>query len=76
VQILLPQPPKPTFHKAPTHKRRGFGHSRPEARKQEIEDEIADIERLAEDEDYEPHDDEEQRYAALQAELTMIVERA
>jgi len=47
-----------------------------EARKQEIEDEIADIERLAEDEDYEPHDDEEQRYAALQAELTMIVERA
>ena len=27
-------------------------------------------------EDYEPHDDEEQRYAALQAELTMIVERA
>ena len=47
-----------------------------EARKQEIEDEIADIERLAEDEDYEPHDDEEQRYAALQAELTMIVEGA
>ena len=47
-----------------------------EARKQEIEDEIADIERLAEDDDYEPHDDEEQRYAALQAELTMIVERA
>lgn len=47
-----------------------------EARKQELEDEIADIERFAEDEDYEPRDDEEQRYAALQAELTMIVERA
>ncbi|AOF94570.1 ParB/RepB/Spo0J family partition protein [Sphingobium sp. RAC03] len=47
-----------------------------EARKQELEDEIADIERLADDEDYEAHDDEEQRYTALQAELTMIVERA
>jgi ParB family chromosome partitioning protein len=47
-----------------------------EARKQEIEEEIADIERFVEDEDYELHDDEEQRYAALQAELTTIVERA
>ncbi|SER14911.1 ParB/RepB/Spo0J family partition protein [Sphingobium sp. YR768] len=46
-----------------------------EARKQEIEGEIAEIELLAEDEDYEPDDDEEQRYATLQAELTTIVER-
>ncbi|MBU2168953.1 MAG: chromosome partitioning protein ParB, partial [Alphaproteobacteria bacterium] len=46
-----------------------------EARKREIEEEIAEIELLAENEGYEPEEDEEQRYAALQAELTAIVER-
>ncbi|MDE0947782.1 MAG: chromosome partitioning protein ParB, partial [Sphingobium sp.] len=46
-----------------------------EARKQEIEEEIAEIELLAENEGYEPEEDEEQRYAALQAELTAIIER-
>ena len=46
-----------------------------EARKREIEEELAEIELLAEDEGYELEDDEEQRYAALQAELTTIVER-
>lgn len=46
-----------------------------EARKQEIEEEIAEIELLAENEAYEPEEDEEQRYAALHAELTAIVER-
>lgn len=46
-----------------------------EARKREIEEEIAEIELLAENEAYEPEEDEEQRYAALQAELTAIIER-
>ncbi|CAN5398988.1 hypothetical protein BH11PSE5_BH11PSE5_26180 [soil metagenome] len=46
-----------------------------EARKREIEEEIAEIELLAENEAYEPEEDEEQRYFALQAELTAIIER-
>ncbi|RYM09268.1 ParB/RepB/Spo0J family partition protein [Sphingobium cupriresistens] len=47
-----------------------------QARKHEIEAEIAEIELLAENEDYEPEHDDDQRYAALQTELAGIVERA
>ncbi|QNG43565.1 ParB/RepB/Spo0J family partition protein [Sphingobium yanoikuyae] len=47
-----------------------------EARKQEIEAEIAGIERLAQDEAREPEGDEGQRYADLHAELRTIAERA
>ncbi|MGB3931781.1 MAG: ParB/RepB/Spo0J family partition protein [Sphingobium sp.] len=47
-----------------------------ETRKQEIEAEIAGIERLAVDEAREPEGHEGQRYADLQAELRTIAERA
>lgn len=47
-----------------------------QARKHEIEAEIAEIELLAENDEYEPEHDEEQHYATLRAELTSIVERA
>ncbi|NKJ02450.1 ParB/RepB/Spo0J family partition protein [Novosphingobium sp. SG707] len=46
-----------------------------ENRKQEIEQEIAVIEQLCEDADYEPEADDETRYTALQDELAAIVER-
>lgn len=46
-----------------------------ENRKQEIEQEIAVIEQLCEDPDYEPETDDEARYTALQDELAAIVER-
>ncbi|WP_395335597.1 ParB/RepB/Spo0J family partition protein [Novosphingobium sp. BL-8H] len=46
-----------------------------EARKQEIEAEIAGIDLRARDETYEPEGDEAQRYVDLQAELRAITER-
>lgn len=47
-----------------------------EARKQEIEAEIAGFEHLAEDEARDPGEDEDTRYADLHAELKAIAERA
>lgn len=46
-----------------------------EQRKLEIEDELAELEAELEDEAYEPDEEDENRYNALQAELSSIVKR-